>query len=55
MARTGHIGLITRPEAFVEAVAPFAERHASVRLTTSAKASVVKKPDSTSAREKRVG
>jgi pimeloyl-ACP methyl ester carboxylesterase len=32
MARTGHIGLITRPEAFVEAVAPFAERHASVRV-----------------------
>jgi pimeloyl-ACP methyl ester carboxylesterase len=26
IARTGHIGLITRPEAFVEAVAPFVER-----------------------------
>jgi pimeloyl-ACP methyl ester carboxylesterase len=55
IARTGHIGLITRPEAFVEAVAPFVERHTLVRLNTSAKASVVKKADSTSAREKRVG
>ena len=45
IARTGHIGLITRPEAFAEAVVAFAERHALVRL----------KPDSTGAKEKRVG
>ena len=58
IARTGHIGLITRPEAFVEAVAPFVERHAPVRLkpdATSAKETIRLKPDSTSAREKRVG
>ncbi len=68
IARTGHIGLITRPEAFVEAVAPFAERHTEVRLkpdtTTTGETIRLKpdateairlKPDSTGAREQRVG
>ena len=32
MARTGHIGLITRPDGFVAAVAPFVERNNLVRL-----------------------
>lgn len=45
IARTGHIGLITRPDAFAAAVVPFVERHTEVRL----------KADTTSTREKRVG
>jgi pimeloyl-ACP methyl ester carboxylesterase len=50
--RTGHLGLITRPDAFASAVVPFVERHALVRLTTSAKAAVVKKADTTAVRLK---
>ena len=46
IARTGHIGLITRPDAFAAAVAPFVERHAGV---------VRLKPDTTQVKEQKVG
>ena len=69
--RTGHIGLITRPDAFAGAVVSFVERNAdirpearSIRLKPDA-TSIRLKPDSTEARsirlkpdstgEKRVG
>ena len=52
MARTGHIGLITRPDAFVSAVAPFVERNNLVRLKADT-TSIRLKPDATV--EKKVG
>ncbi|HVG54884.1 MAG TPA: alpha/beta hydrolase [Vicinamibacterales bacterium] len=53
IARTGHIGLITRPDAFAEAVAPFVERHAGVRLTRPEQSR--RQPDTTQVKEQKVG
>ena len=59
IARTGHIGLITRPDAFAGAVVSFVERSAEIRPAASSirlkpgSTSIRLKPDST--REKRVG
>ena len=44
IARTGHIGLITRPDAFTDALVPFVERHTKVRVA-----------EATAARETKVG
>jgi pimeloyl-ACP methyl ester carboxylesterase len=51
LARTGHIGLVTRPDAFASAVGSFVERHArSGGPSTARGADLVR-----SAREKRIG
>ena len=57
LPRTGHLGLITRPDAFTAAVAPFVEQHTVVRLkadTTDVRARATS-ADASVAREKKVG
>ena len=63
IGRTGHIGLITRPDVFAAAVAPFVERNTRVRLKPDSidqgrwpcQAREAASAKATVAREKRVG
>jgi hypothetical protein len=51
LARTGHIGLVTRPDAFAAAVGSFVETHASA----FAEATADRPAGRPAAREKKVG